>query len=61
MACAPQLVVVRTPATGPGLVALTGGSSVPAGLAQRAPIVPLAADGVSNTEIVSRVGFRGRR
>ena len=43
------------------LVALTRASWGPAGLAQRARIVLLAADGVSNTEIASRVGFRGRR
>jgi transposase len=35
---------------------LTRSSSVRAGLAQRARIVLLAADGVSNTEIASRVG-----
>ena len=58
MACTPQLVVVRTPATGPGLVAPTRAS---AGLAHRLPIVLLAAGGVSNTEIASRVEFRGRR
>ena len=39
------------------LVALTRASSAPAGLAQRARIVLLAADGVSNTEIASRVGI----
>jgi hypothetical protein len=39
----------------PGLVAPTRASSVPAELAHRLPIV-LAADGVSNTEIASRVG-----
>jgi len=38
------------------LVALTRASSAPAGFAQRARIVLLAADGVSNTEIASRVG-----
>jgi hypothetical protein len=38
------------------LVALTRASSMPAGLAQRALIVLLAADGVSNNEIGSRVG-----
>jgi DNA-binding CsgD family transcriptional regulator len=39
------------------LVALTRASSAPVGLAKRARIVLLAADGVSNTEIASRVGF----
>jgi transposase len=38
------------------LVSLTRSSSVRAGLAQRARIVLLAADGVSNTEIAARVG-----
>jgi transposase len=38
-------------------VALTRSSSAPAGLAQRARIVLLAADGVSNTEIASRMGI----
>jgi DNA-binding CsgD family transcriptional regulator len=38
------------------LVALTRASSAPAGLAQRARIVLLAADGVSNIEIASWVG-----
>jgi transposase len=38
------------------LVALTRASSAPAGLAQRARIVLLAADGVSNTQIASWVG-----
>jgi hypothetical protein len=42
-------------------VALTRSSSAPAGLAQRARIVLLAADGVSNTDIASPGGFRGRR
>lgn len=35
---------------------LTRASSVRAGLAQRARIVVLAADGVSNTEIADRIG-----
>jgi transposase len=38
------------------LVSLTRSSTVAAGLAQRARIVLLAADGVSNTEIASRTG-----
>jgi transposase len=38
------------------LVALTRSTSAPAGLAQRARIVLLAADGVSNTEIARRAG-----
>ena len=38
------------------LVALTRASSAPAGLVQRARIVLLAADGISNTEIASWVG-----
>ncbi|BAX97828.1 IS630 family transposase [Mycobacteroides stephanolepidis] len=38
------------------LVSLTRSSTVMAGLAQRARIVLLAADGVSNTEIASRTG-----
>src|SRR6186997_1049478 len=38
------------------LAALTRSSAVRAGLAQRARIVLLAADGVSNTEIAERVG-----
>jgi transposase len=38
------------------LVSLTRSSSASAGLAQRARIVLLAADGVSNTEIASRTG-----
>lgn len=38
------------------LVSMTRASSAPAGLAQRARIVLLAADGVSNTEIASRTG-----
>jgi hypothetical protein len=38
------------------LVALTRSTSAPAGLAQRARIVLLAADGVPNTEIARRTG-----
>ena len=38
------------------LVSLTRSSTVMAGSAQRARIVLLAADGVSNTEIASRIG-----
>jgi hypothetical protein len=38
------------------LTRLTRSSSVPAGLAQRARIVLLAADGVSNTGIAQAVG-----
>ena len=38
------------------LVSLTRSSTVTAGVAQRARIVLLAADGVSNTEIASRTG-----
>src|SRR3954462_4704613 len=38
------------------LVSLTRSSSVRAGLAQRARIVLLAADGVSNTAIADKVG-----
>jgi DNA-binding CsgD family transcriptional regulator len=38
------------------LSVLTRSSAVRAGLAQRARIVLLAADGVSNTEIAARVG-----
>jgi hypothetical protein len=37
-------------------VALTRASSAPVGLAKRARIVLLVADGVSNAEIASRVG-----
>ena len=43
-------------ATGRELERLTRASSVRAGLAQRARIVLLAADGVGNTEIAERVG-----
>src|SRR4051794_4237429 len=38
------------------LISLTRSSSVRAGLAQRARIVVLAADGVSNTAIADKVG-----
>ena len=38
-------------------MALTRSSSAPAGLAQRVRIVLLAADGVSNTEIASRMAI----
>src|SRR5262249_16764130 len=38
----------------------TRASTLRAGLAQRARIVLLAADGVSNTEIAARVGVAGR-
>ena len=41
------------------LVSLARYSTVMAGLAQRARIVLLAADGVSNTEIASRTGVLG--
>jgi hypothetical protein len=39
----------------------TRSSSIPAGLAQRARIVLLAADGVGTNEIVARVGCPSRR
>jgi hypothetical protein len=39
----------------------TRSSSVPAGLAQRARIVLLAADGVGTSEIVERVGVPSRQ
>jgi hypothetical protein len=42
------------------LVSLTRSSSVRAGLAQRARIVLLAAEGVSNTAIAARVGVTGQ-
>ena len=45
----------------PELSRLARSSSVRAGLAQRARIVLLAADGVSNTEIAAGSGCRGRR
>ena len=43
------------------LVSLTRSSTVTAGAAQRAGIVLLAADGMSNTEIAAHTGCRGRR
>ena len=43
------------------LTALVRSSSVRAGVAQRARIVLLAADGLPNAEIARRVGVSGRR
>jgi hypothetical protein len=43
------------------LEAITGVSTAPAGVARRARVVLLAADGVPNTEIADRLGMSGRR
>jgi hypothetical protein len=56
MRARPAPAVVLRDGDGGRLSSLTRSSSVRAGSAQRARIVLLAADGVSNTEIAARVG-----